>query len=461
MIAVLPFSDLSENENGRYFSQGMTEEIITQLGRTAPAGVGVIAGTSVWRYHGQNPPPRALGDELGAAYVLAGSLRREGSALRINARLLRTRDELQLWAEAFDGASGDALALQERVAQAAAQAVARELRRAAGPGMEARGRIDPRAYDLYLRGRFYWNQRNESSLLLAIDYFQQALTHAPAYAPAFAALADVYAALVYGCYLAPTEGFSQARAAVERARTLDPASAEALASDGYLKMYFDWDFDAAERSFEASIAANPSYAPAREWLGVLLTAREKPGPARAALEQAVRLDPGSLPSATNLGFHLHYSGHDREARQVLARVVARDPNFGLAHFWMGRVLNAEGDCNGALAELASVPSTMAQWQPLIAARGYVEGNCGAPERARAEIAALSELAKTRFVTSYGMALIAAGLGEKDTALTWLRKAIEERSHWMVWINLDPRFAALRPDPRFQELARKVFSRREF
>jgi hypothetical protein len=139
-------------------------------------------------------------------------------------------------------------------------------------------------------------------------------------------------------------------------------------------------------------------------------------------------------------------------------VLSRDPNFGPAHFWMGRVLNAEGDCKGALLELASVPTSLQQWQPLIAARGYVAGVCREREHAGSDLRLFEEIAKSRFVTSYGMALIEAGLGHKDAALMWLRKAAEERSHWMVWIRLDPRFNALRDDPRFQELVAKVFSR---
>ena len=206
---------------------------------------------------------------------------------------------------------------------------------------------------MYLRGRFYWNQRSESSLKQAIDYFRQTIAEAPDYAPAYAAMADCYAQLVYGCYMAPTEGFAQARAALGRARSLDPDSPEMLASEGYLHMYFDWDFDAAQRKFQEAITENPNFASAYDWMGVLLTAKEKPEPARAALERARRLDPGSLPIATDLGFHFHYAGRNKQSAEILRRVLARDPNFGPAHFWMGRVLNAEGDCKGARLELAS------------------------------------------------------------------------------------------------------------
>lgn len=466
MIAVLPFDDLGTAEGDvsqRYFSQGVTEEIITELGRTASSGISVIAGPSVWRYRGQKPSAHQLATELGAGYILSGSVQRQASTLRIRARLIRTRDEVQLWSESFDGDATEVLTLEQSVAISVARAVAAQFRRSAqtnqGSGSGSRPRpISAEAYDLYLRGRFYWNQRSESSLKQAIDYFRQAVTLAPDYAPAHAAIADAYAQLVYGCYLAPAEGFGHARDALGRARTLDPASPELLASEGYLHMYFDWDFAAAQRKFEEAILSNPNYAPAYDWLGVLFTAMEKPGPARAALERAYQLDPGSLPIATDLGFHLHYSGRNKQAEEALRQVLSRDPNFGPAHFWMGRVLNAEGDCRGARLELASVPAALQQWQPLIAARGYVAGACGDPEGTASSTKLLDEAAKSRFVTSYGRALIEAGAGHRESALFWLGKAVEERSHWMVWIRLDPRFLSLRNDPKFRELAAKVFSR---
>lgn len=459
LVAVLPFEDLNGDPAQLYFSRGVTEEVITQLGRTASEGFGVIAGPSVWRYRGSQATPRQAAADLGVGYVVTGSIEREGATVRIAARLIRTRDGLQVWADAFDGPRGAVLALQQDVATSVARAVETQL----GGGVRKPGvrqpPIDGDAADLYLRGRFYWNQRTEVSLKQALDYFRQVLARAPGYAPAYAALADSYAALVYGCYLAPAEGFPQARAALERARQLDPQAPEVYATEGYLNMYFDWDFDTARRNLERAIAANPNYAPAHDWLGVLFTAAGNVPAAEAAFARARRLDPASLPILTDLAFHLHYSGRNREAEQNLRQVFRRDPNFPLAHFWMGRVLSSEGKCPGALSELDAVSTSLPEWQPAIAAYGYAAGVCGQPLRAREALQRLQDFAKTRFVTSYGMALIHAGLGNKDQALTWLRKALEERSHWLVWIRLDPRFNALRGDDRFQELERKVFPTR--
>jgi tetratricopeptide (TPR) repeat protein len=318
-------------------------------------------------------------------------------------------------------------------------------------------RIEGDAADLYLRGRFYWNQRTEVSLKQAIEYFEQAVARAPGYAPAYAALADCYAAMVYSCYMAPATGFAQARAALERARHLDARAPEVLASEGYLNMYFDWDLDEAARNLERAIAGNPNYATAYDWLGVLYTASKRFGAAQTAFERARRLDPASLPIRTDLAFHLHYSGRNEDARQELQKILSVDPNFPLAHFWMGRVLSSEANCAGALAELETASaSSLRDWQPVIAAHGHIAGVCGEPSRAREDLRRFDEIGQSRFVTSYGYALIYAGLKEKDQALLWLRKAVEERSHWLVWIRVDPRFDGLRGDSRFQQLAASVF-----
>ena len=453
VIAVLPFEDLGESNAEPYLSQGMTEEIITQLGRLTSTGMSVIAAPSVLPYRGKNPDVRQLAADLGVGYVVTGKVRREGSTIRVTSHLVRASDGAQLWADAFQKDRTEILALQQEVAAAVARAAGFQ---AAGHLPKPPARIDADAYDLYLKGRFYWNQRSESSLILAIDYFNKAIERAPDYAPAYAAIADCYSMLVYGCFLAPSDGFAKARAALAKARLIDPSSPEMLASEGYLNLYFDWDFVAAEGKLREAVRANPNYATAYDWLGVLETALERPAAARKDQERAIQLDPGSLPIATDLAFHLHYSGQNKEAVEKLRKVLLRDPNFGLAHFWMGRVLNAEGDCPAALAELDRLPALLRQWQPLIAARGYAEGVCGRADLARSDLKSMEELSKTRFVTSYGMALIEAGLGDREATLRWLRKAFEERSHWLIWIRLDPRFKAIRSDPRFQELVAKVY-----
>ena len=453
LIAVLPFDDLNGDPAQAYLSRGLTEEVITQLGRVAPGSFGVIAGPSVWRYRGTQPAPQKVAADLGVGYILTGAVEHDASHVRVSARLIRARDGLQLWAEAFDGPGDAALPLQADVATS----VARAMRSRLAPGPTSHQRIEGEAADLYLRGRFYWNQRTEVSLKQAIDYFERSIALAPGYAPAYAALADCYSAMVYSCYMAPAAGFAQARAALERASQLDGQAPEVLSSEGYLNMYFDWDLEKAARNLERAIAADPNYATAYDWLGVLYTASKRFNAAQNAFEHARRLDPASLPIRTDLAFQLHYSGRNEDARHELQAILGVDPNFPLAHFWMGRVLSSEANCSGALSELdAASSSPLRDWQPVIAAHGQIAGVCGQPSRAQEDLRRFDEIGRSRFVTSYGYALIHSGLSEKEQALTWLRKAVEERSHWLVWIRVDPRFNMLRGDPRFQQLVDMVF-----
>lgn len=455
LIAVLPFDDLNGDPTQAYFSRGLTEEVITQLGRVAPPGFGVIAGPSVWRYRGTRLAPQRIMSELGAGYIVTGAVQHDVSHVRISARLIRAHDGFQLWADDFEGPGNAALPLQAEVAIA----VARAMRSRLAPAPEHRQQIDGEAADLYLRGRFYWNQRTEVSLKQAIEYFQQSIARAPGYAPAYAALADCFAAMVYSCYISPASGFAQARAALEHASRLDARAPEVLASEGYVNLYFDWDLDKAARNLEQAIAVDPNYAAAYDWLGVLYTASKRFAAAQTAFVHAERLDPASLPIRTDLAFHLHYSGRNEDARRELQNILRVDPNFPLAHFWMGRVLSSESNCSGALAELETASSSsLRDWQPVIAAHGHIAGRCGQPSQALEDLRRFDSISRERFVTSYGYALIYAGLGDKEQALIWLRKAVEERSHWLIWIQVDPRFDTLRSDARFQQIVRTVFPR---
>ena len=316
------------------------------------------------------------------------------------------------------------------------------------PVTAPRRQIEGEAADLYLRGRFYWNQRDRGQPQAGDRVFSAVDRPRPGFAPAYAALADCYAAMVYSCYIAPATGFTQAAAALERASQLDPQAPQVLASEGDLNMYFDWDLVKAARNLERAIASDPNFAAAYDSLGVLYTASQRFADARSAFERARRLDPASLPIRTDLALHLHYSGRNEEARHELRNILEVDPNFPLAHFWMGRVLSSESNCSGALSELeTAASSSLRDWQPVIAAHGHIAGVCGQPSRALQDLRRFDDIARNRFVTSYGYALIYAGLRDNEQALIWLRKAVEERSHWLVWIKVDPRFDALRHDTR--------------
>ncbi len=456
-IAVLPFENLTGSPDQQYLADGMTEETISLLGSLSPAQLRVIARTSVMQYLGTRKPVSQIGRELGVGLVLESSLREERGQVRITAQLIRVSDQMHLWAHSYEGDLSSALALQSGIASAIAEDLKLQLTREQQARMSPARRVDPDAYSAYLRGRYFWNLRDESSLEKASQYFQQAIDRVPGYAAAYSGLADTQSSLAYGNYRAPTDAFSKARSAAEKALELDPMAAEPHASLGYVKLYYDWDAAGAERELRRAVELNANYANAHDWLGYLLTARRNFSAAAGEFRQALILDPLSVPLRTDAGFGLHYAGDQPGAERELRAALEMNPRFGLAHFWLGRVYGAEGRCDTALMELNASEPALRDWQPLMAAKGHFLGKCGQPAEAEAILARFADLAKTRYVTSYGVALVHAGLGQDEETLKALERAFAERSHWLVWLKLDPRFSMIRNDPRFTNLLSRIGS----
>jgi TolB-like protein/Flp pilus assembly protein TadD len=455
MLAVIPLANRTGDPTQRYYGDGMTEEIITDLGRVDPPHLGVIARASVMRYADTTRSIADIGRELGVDYIVEGSVRREREKVRIAAQLIRVRDQRHIWAQSYDRQARALLALESDVAAAIAREVkGRTVPERTNRPLQART-LDSNAYRNYLQGRELWNLRTEDSLRQSLEHFEIALQLDPAYPAAFAGMADAYTALGYDSYLSPSEAFSKARNAAEKALELDPNAPEPHASLGYVNMYFDWNFAAAEAQFLKAIELNPSFAAAHDWYGILLLAMGRAQEARSELDRAIRLDPFSLPFRTDIGFQLHYQGLNQQAIKELSTVAAENPAFPLAHFWLSRVYNAEHRCSDALAELASMGSALQDWQPLLAARGQTLGACGQRAEAESILERFQQLGQGRYVTSYGVALVYAGLGQTEEAFRWLNKAYDEHSHWLVWLSLDPRWNNLRADPRFDQLRKRV------
>jgi TolB-like protein/DNA-binding winged helix-turn-helix (wHTH) protein/Tfp pilus assembly protein PilF len=454
-IAVLPFLNLTGSPDREYFADGMTEEAISLLGNINPSQLRVVARTSVMQYKGTHKSVSQIGRELGVAFVLESSLREENGRMRITAQLIRVRDQMHLWAHSYEGDTHSALAMQVSTASEIAENLQLRLTPEVRARLDKPREIDPEAYDAYLRGRYFWNLRDEASLEKASQNFQQAVDRAPDFAAAYSGLADAQSLLAYGNYRAPTDAFSKARAAAETALRLDPMAAEPHASSGYIKLYSDWDFAGAERELRRALELNSNYATAHDWLGYVLTARGSFSAAYKEFQEALRLDPLSVPVRTDSGFELHYSGDQQRAAGELRAALELNPRFALAHFWLGRVYGAMGQCENTLAELNAADPALRDWQPLLAARGHFLAKCGQADEADAILTRFADLSRTRYVTSYGVALVHAGLGHTDAALNSLERAFQERSHWLVWLKLDPRFTTIRHEARFQDLLNRV------
>jgi DNA-binding winged helix-turn-helix (wHTH) protein len=311
------------------------------------------------------------------------------------------------------------------------------------------------AYRAYLQGRHEWNQRSEQSLKRAIESFQRAVYIDPQFAAAYSGLADCYTAMGYLSYVAPTEAFPEARQHATKAVELDATLAEPHASLGLVKLYFDWDWFGADAEFQRAIALDPDYAPTHEWYSIYLLAAGRAAEASREIQIARQHDPLSLPINSDLGFHLYYTGQYDEAVKQLKFVLEMNQDFPPAHLWLGRTLQELGKFDHALAEFHQVETVHREWPVSIAARGFVAAVAGRAAEAREMLAELQRLSNRKFVTSYGIALVHAGLGQNDAALAWLNKAFDERSHWLVWLRLDPRWNRLRDDPRFAELVSRL------
>ena len=289
-------------------------------------------------------------------------------------------------------------------------------------------------------------------------FFEQARDSEPLYAAAYAGLGDSYLQIGYGNYLSPGESFPKAIAAATRAIELEPRLAAAHATLAFARLYYDRDWAGAEREFRRAIALDSAYAPAHERFAYLLTVADRPDEARAEIERAKRLDPLSQAIATDAGFVLFYGGRLGEARAQLESVLAMNAESPAAHLWLGRVAQRENRLERALEEYGSTGPLRA-WPPTIAAAGYVHALRGERDKARGALATLDSISKHRYVTAIAPALIHAALGERDSAFAWLDRAVAERTHWLVWLALDDRWAPLRADPRFDALLARVGLRR--
>ena len=322
--------------------------------------------------------------------------------------------------------------------------------RTGSPRSEKRSQASEDARRACVQGRFHWNRRTVEGLDRAIQHYWRSLAFDANFAPAHAGLADAYAAKGYLSYAAPADAFPVAARHAAIALSLDDRLAEAHASLGYVKLYHAWDWDAAERAFRQAVGLDGSNAAAHQWLATFLLAAGRAEEALDEISLAHAREPLSRAINTDLGFIHYYSGRYDEAIRQLDSVLDMDPEFPAAHLWRGRSLQELGQYDAAIAAFQRVDEQLKGWPVSIAARGHVQAVCGRTAAARETMAELRQLATRKFVTSYGIALVYAGLGETDAAFTWLDRAFEERSHWLVWLRLDPRWGRMRSQARFKE-----------
>ena len=449
-VAVLPFA--SDTPANAHLADGIAEETINALTRVAE--LRVASRASAFRFRSTDPLDAAR--LLDVPAIVTGSLASNGERLTLQVELVDVAGAAQVWSSRYEVAASELPRLQGRVIDD----LTRSLRvRSTARSETKRLAQDPTrnadAYRAYLQGRFLWNQRSESALRGAVEHFRRAIDLDPSFALAFAALADTYTTLGYLSYDAPAATFPVARPYALKAIELDPSLSQAHASLAYIRFYFDWDWAGASKAFRRAIELNPNDAVAHQWHAVYLLAAGRPEDGMGEISRAQRLDPLSLSINTDVGFHHYYNGRYAEAIAQLQAVLGMKSDFGIAYLWLGRSYLEVGRLDESLAATASAEAKAPEWPVLVAGRGYTLGVLGRAGEARAVADEMDRLSKRRFVTAYGMALVYAGLGEKEQAFAWLEKAFAERSHWLVWLRLDPRWKTLRDDPRFPALVARM------
>jgi TolB-like protein/DNA-binding winged helix-turn-helix (wHTH) protein/Tfp pilus assembly protein PilF len=455
MLAVLPFENLTGDSGDDYFSDGLTEEMIAQLGSLDPQHLGVIARTSVMHYKGTKQRLDRIGSDLGVQYVLEGSVRRSSDKVRITAELVQTKDQTHVWARQYDRELSDLLAVQGEIAQQIAQEIPVRLELPASAPPSHPSPLAARqyqAYDLYLKGRYFWNKRTPQGLQQAIDYFQQAIAKDPDNAHAYAGLADSYA-LLSGYTSAPqTESMPKARAAAVKALQLNEGLAEAHTSLALITENYEWDWKTAEKEYTRAIQLNPNYATAHQWYAEFLSLQGRFQEAFAESERARQLDPLSLIIATDNASILYYSRqYDRAITQCLT-VLEMEPNFPRAHLMVGAYVE-KGQFDEAIADVEkwgeSGPWTLA-W------KAYVYGRAGKQLQARQAIARLQHFyGNNQHINPEPILWAYVGIGDKDHAFAWFERAYVDHSNVLTSLKVNPAYDSLRDDPRFSELMRRV------
>jgi len=454
MLIVLPFSNLNPEADQEYFADGLTEEMIAHLSRLNPEHLGVIARTSAMQFKKTSKTIKAIGQELGVQFALEGSIRRAGDRVRITAQLIQVSDQTHLWAESYDRGLKDVLEIQTEVAERIARSLAVELvpERQALSARSVTG--DTEAYELYLRGRHYLNQRVEPGYSKAIDYFNRAIQKDPAYAPAYAGLADAYSVIGFYGAIAPKTAFEKAKAAARTAVQLDDTLSEAHTSLGYATLQYDWDWLAAEAEHKRAIDLNPNWY-AYDWYGFNLVQVGRFSEAFAALEYARRIDPLSSVIGCHMGWMFYFAREYEKSIRQLEKTVEFDPGFPLARYYLGITYAQKHDFDRSVDHLQRAADLSGVHPGALSALAYTFGAAGRKSEGREVLARLTGLQQHRHVLGYFVAFAMSSLSSKDETLEWLERAYEERSGWPLYLHFEPAFDALRSDPQFASLLKRI------
>jgi adenylate cyclase len=450
-VAVLPFTNFSRDPEQEYFADGMTEALICDLAKLR--AVKITSRTSVMRYKGAGTPLPQIADELNVDAVVEGSVMRVGPRVRITAQLIHAASDTHLWAESYDREFEDVLLVQSEIARA----VAREIQVAITPEEAKRlsraRRVNPEAYEAYLKGRFHWYKLSREHLDTALKYFQVSLERDPRDPLAYVGIAGVWCSRGDCGLVPPHEAFPKAQAAALKAIELDDSLSEAHISLGNFRCY-EWDWNGAVKEYQRAIELTPNSADAHFFYSDLLLSLQRPDEWKVHVERALELDPLNFFFQCFYGWHLFYLCRYDEAIVELHKALKTEPNLPAAHLRLWGALYGKGVYEEAAAEAKTFFEVLGDKEVVQALqRGYIDTGYSGAMRLAAET--LSERSDLTYVQPTQIARLYAHAGDKGHALEWLEKAYEERLPAMVHLGVDPDWSSLRGEPRFQDLMRRL------
>jgi serine/threonine-protein kinase len=450
-IAVLPLANASNDPNTEYLSDGITEGIINRLSQLPK--LKVMARSTVFRYKNRDVDAQNVGRELRVRAVLTGFVKHVGDRLQINVELVDANDGAQLWGETYNRPLADLMTLQEEMSAEIVEKLRLRLTGAEKKKLRKKTTENSEAYQLYLKGRYHWNKRTEDSLKRGIQFFREAIESDPSFASAYSGLADSFITLATNIPLPPQEAMPKAKAAAMKAIEIDEGLAEAWASLGAVRWWFEWDWAGAEQAYRRAIELNPNYATAHDGYAMLLSARGRFADAIDQVTKAADLDPLSMIIAVHAGWPFYFARDFEGAIRRFRKALELDERFIPAHGWLGMALGQQHryaeaiDAFARALEVDRIPI-------LTAMLAHTHAIAGDRDRALELLRALTE-ERRRYISPYDIAVVHAGLGDTASAIAQLEAALEEHSAWMVFLNVDPRLDSLRGEARFAEIAAKL------
>ncbi len=451
-LAVLPLENVSGDPSEDYFADGVTEALITDLGRSP--NLRVISRTTAMRYRGAQKSLADVARELHVDAIIEGAVLHDGDSVRVTARLFGSSDE-QIWTATYERPAREVLVLQREIVRAIGDRVGASSIAQDGGRVPVRS-VDPQVYEAYLKGRYYWNKRTRESLAIAVEQFRAATTADPTYAPAYVGLADCYNQLgtVMVAQAPPTKMRPLARAAAIAAIQIDPTLGEAHAALAYTEHY-DWKWTEAETDFRRALGLSPNNALAHVWYANYLASRMRLDEAVAQVQRARQLDPLSMVVQTNVGWTMGYAGRTEEAIAAYREALALDPGYVQAHARLASTLLRLGRVDEAIAEHKAVVRLSNGSASTLLGTAILYAEVGRRQEAARLLTQILSAAPSQYFPPFALAQVYVGLGDVDRTFECLQRAYDERSNGMVYLNVDPMFAAVRGDPRYQDLLRRV------